>query len=343
MKIISLFKSSFDCFLAFLISNVNPLNRRCYLVGSNYGDRSDPNADQIIKQLSLQGELVYRVANVGDGSNTLKRGSLRAAYYFFCSKACFYTHSLSDVIPHAHKLYFLKSLLKFPKLVFLQHGVIGFKRSMANGILLRDYITSLEPTFDYMIVSSMSELALIEEFGVPKQKIKVTGLPRFDRYHECQNIENTVLIFFTWQNKRNISNKVELIQSSGIFETFRKNGYTVKNASHDMQRKVFAAPNLSNEELQHAIATCSLLITDDSSMAWDILYRKQEVIFLSPSQDWLCQIPDLLERRCFSANELQNKVDKYFDNRYMSHDFVFTDDYDNKNAERVLALIQSHD
>jgi len=339
MKIISLFKSGFDCFIAFLLSNARPFNQECYIVGSNYGDRPDPNAEQIIKQLSIQGKLVFNISNSVGGINTLKRGSLKAAYYFFCSKACFYTHSLSDVIPHAHKLHKLKNILGFPKLVFLQHGVIGLKNVMSNGVLLQDYVKSLAPTFDYMIVSSAKELGMVEGFGVPKQKIRVTGLPRFDRYYDQQEVKKTVLVFFTWQNFGNIKDKLALIQSSGISDVFRNNGYEVVTASHDMQKQTLTVPTLSNDELQKAVATCSLLITDDSSMAWDVLYRKQEVIFLSPSLDWLCNDSFLLQRRCFSIPELQDKVSAYFDAEHTPHDFVFADYYDNKNTQRTLALI----
>ena len=339
MKIISLFKSCFDCFFGFFLSKFKPLNQECYLVGSNYGDRPDPNALQIIKELECQGRLVFVVANTSNGISTLQRGSLKAAYYFFCSKTCFYTHSLSDVIPHAHKLSSFRNIFRFPKLIFLQHGVIGLKSVMSNSVMLRDYIKSLEPTFDYMITSSINELGLIEQFGVPRQKIAVTGLPRFDRYHESQIPKKTVLIFFTWQSEDNIKSKFDQIKTSGVLETFHQNGYTVVSASHDMQKEVDKKSNLSNEELQNTIESCSLLITDDSSMAWDVLYRKQEVIFLSPSQKWLINDSFLLARRCFTADDLSGKVDAYFKNTGLYHDFIFADYYDCKNTQRVLALV----
>jgi len=332
-------KSTFACIVGYIWSRVTPQsNLALSLVGSNYGDSADPNAYQIIQELQRQDKPTFLVVNKSNQSNTLQRGSLTAAYYFFCSKRCFYTHSLSDVIPHAHKLHFLKKILKFPQLVFLQHGVIGLKSVMSNDVLLKDYIISLEPTFDFMIVSSNNELILIEKFGVPKQKIAITGLPRFDSYHSSKNNNKTVLIFFTWQNEKNIKWKFEQIQSSSILEVFRKNEYVVKTASHNMQKKIIPELSLDSEELQKAIATCSLLITDDSSMAWDVLYRKQEVIFLSPSESWFSNDPFLFERRCFCAHELRDKVDAYIKSDGSTHDFVFADYYDNKNTQRVLAL-----
>lgn len=343
---IAVFLEVFKTFCAICVGSLGSYvfpyrhNSLC-LVGSNYGGRSDPNADQVIEALRIKGAKVHVVAN--NKPNTLQRGSFKVAYYFFSSKACLYTHSLSDIIPHAHKFHFLKPLLRFPRLVFLQHGVIGLKSTMSNGVLLQNYIKSLEPTFDYMVVSSMKELALIEDFGVPSAKIKVTGLPRFDRYHNAQKVEKTVLIFFTWQRSDELSNKIEKIQSSGIVNKLGENGYTVKSTLHDMQNKDFTAPSLNNAELQHTIATCSLLITDDSSMAWDILYRKQEVIFLSPSNDWLSKAEFLLDRCCYSSGELRNRVDELLKNRNASNDFHFADAYDNNNTKRVLELLVSHD
>lgn len=342
MKIISLIKTVFDLVSGFILSKIVPAQGEIYLVGSNYGNRTDPNAEQVRDELLKQKKIVFRVANTVQYSSTLRRGTVRVAYYFFSSKACFYTHSLSDLLPHAHKLSSFKRFFRFPKLVFLQHGVIGLKSTLSNGVSLRDYIRSLQPTFDYMIVSSIAERKIIENFGVPSEQIAITGLPRFDCYHNHKQVEKSVLVFFTWQHESRLQQKFAVIEKSGVFDLLAAQGYSIFGIPHNMQRLSSSIPGLTDlddQQLQSKVASSALLITDDSSVAWDFLYRGQEVIFLAPSEDWLTSDPHLLGRRCNSEQNLTAMVENFLSEPDINHAPVFVDQHDNKNTERVLALV----
>ena len=149
------------------------------MLGSNYGREPDPNAIRMAEYFQANNIPFYVVEELrGSGAvSVLERGSWDATWISLTSRACFYTHSFSDVIPYGHRFHLLWSLLKMPTLVFMQHGVIGFKKKLSNGVPMSKYINTLSNTFDWMLVSSEPELELISSMGVPRAKLTVTGMP----------------------------------------------------------------------------------------------------------------------------------------------------------------------
>ena len=123
MRLLLLVKSLFLCLFSYVLSVVRSPRRECFIVGSNYGGRPDPNAAKMVGYLVEREENVVVIgANLDcDGAHMVPRGSLRAAYYYFGSKACFYTHSFSDIIPYGHLFAWLIRLNRAATLVFMQH------------------------------------------------------------------------------------------------------------------------------------------------------------------------------------------------------------------------------
>ena len=312
------------------------------MLGSNYGGRPDPNLTFMADYLLEQGYQVCIVANEPDVDDPvyLRRGSIRSAVCFLRAQTCLYTHSLSDVLPVAHKLHVLKRILGFPQLIFLQHGVIGLKSRLADGSTMRAYIRSLEPTFDQMIVSSELERDTVAGFGVAKDKLNVTGLPRFDGYTQNANESRDILIFFTWQAEGSLSAKLEEVLSSSAIGLLHDQGYNVVVARHDMQRLKPDTQTISPATLSDAIRNCELLITDDSSAAWDVFYRGGEVIFYQPSLDWLRDDEALIHRRCADRDELLGNVQLLLAGK-LPQDVQEVAKYkDADNCQRVAALIK---
>ncbi len=315
-----------------------------FLVGSSYGESVDENAVQLINHIRNNGFKCYFVSNSipdYDKKFHLSRGNFNTVIKALQANALFYTHSPSDIIPHSHKLHFLKKFLKFPYEVFLQHGIIGLKSKNNTGLCLKSYVKYLDKSFDLMIVSSDWEKRLVENMGVEQHKIKVTGLPRFDRYKRYKLRKNMILLFFTWQKIDSLSSKLNLIRESKAVKKLQDQGFELIEVHHQMQLKNSKPSNLRNnhELLNSAILNCALIITDDSSAAWDVLYQGGEAIFFQPHSQWLNNFDWLQERVAYDLDELDNKLSLAVTGN--SKIPIFTKYTDNKNSKRVFDLVSS--
>ena len=337
---LTILKSVTDCILGYLLSKLRPQSDESFVVASNYGKRADPNALSMVDYLQARGLQVTFIGEplLGRAVPCVPRGSIKAAYLFICARTCFYTHSLSDAVPYAHRLHFFKKLLRFPQLIFLQHGVIGFKAILSNSVPLAQYIRSLEPTFDKIIVSSDAERNIVNGFGVPSAKLALTGLPRFDTYFNAQAAGKLVLVFFTWQSQMGLAAKLSEVIDSQALAALQSAGYKVICRYHDMQEAgVEYAPCASDDDFQSAIKRCSLLITDDSSLAWDVFYRGQQVFFYKPSPNWLVEKSQFSDRCCKSVDELLLLTQKFVLNAG-AEPLSFAAFNDNLNCHRVYKL-----
>lgn len=343
MKLLAAMHSFFICCIGYVMGLLATKRSTIVIVGSNYGGRADPNAVAISRYLVEQGERVVVIGDCLPDSAALrvKRGSIQAARYFFLSKACFYTHSLSDIIPFGHVFAHLFHPTRFTKLIFMQHGVIGLKSVSSNGVSMQDYVRSLEKTFDFMLVSSKREKKLVAGFGIPEKKVSITGLPRFDNYKVQRVVAPIVLIFFTWQKSAELQKKMgEVLENTGL-RALQNAGYQIVCQHHDMQENLTDSDHTSAIAFQTAIETCALLITDESSLAWDTFYRQQEVVFYKPDSEWLNSDAHLLDRVCRNSKELNLSLDRFLLSQ--KSDIVdFAEFSDDQNCARVANLAGLH-
>jgi CDP-glycerol glycerophosphotransferase (TagB/SpsB family) len=211
---------------------------------------------------------------------------------------------------------------------------------------MRDYVMSLEPTFDYMCVSSEWERDLIRDFGVPNRKIKITGLPRFDSYSPVR--ENSIdhpskiVIALTWQDALIYQAKQNEILS--VCEQLRDAGFDIsvdieRHPMLEMDKRSKSKLAKQKDSSNLGIANCDLLITDDSSIAWDVFYNKSEVLFYKAADDWLVDFDYLVQRRCETQEGLYKLLSTVLSG---TNHFVcvpqFTKHCDQQNSKRVLDL-----
>lgn len=274
------------------------------MIGSNYGDTPDKNVTTLLDFLQHSEE--YEICFVSERPypdvEYLMRGNLKSYLHARRATAILYSHSLSDVLPWGHKIPTTRTLLKQSKLIFLQHGVIGFKATLANGKTMQDYVLSLRRTMDIICVSSMAEKEIVASFGVEPKIIHVTGLPRFDLYSPLSNAQKYILVGFTWQSEADHLSKSSQVKSA-LANTPITN-HEIRFLSHPMMHKKSDGskpPQLPVEQIKN----CALLITDDSSLAWDVYLNEGEVIFYKPSLDWLIDTQLLESRRCTTEPSLR--------------------------------------
>ncbi|MFP3153698.1 CDP-glycerol glycerophosphotransferase family protein [Lachnospiraceae bacterium ZAX-1] len=235
----------------------------------------------------------------------------------------------------------LAPLIKRKKAVFLQHGVIGLKK-----------ITTFQKwdigASNMFVVSADFEKNIVKQhFGYEEEELALTGLARWDVLKDCSNGSKEILIMPTWRNWlenssdeffKNSSyykNYMELLQSEELKEVLKKydlkfnfyihpkfNEY-MKNFALEHEERVCLTP-FGQEPLNEIIMRCKMLITDYSSVSWDMLYMKKPVIFFQFDYDdymrqngsYMDLKKELLGERVESVDNLLQIIENYADNGF---------------------------
>ena len=184
--------------------------------------------------------------------------------------------------------------------IFLQHGII------INNL---EWLYADRSRFEIFITSTVPEKDFIEKrFGYPKGTIKLTGLPRFDNLHQDRTDKKRIVIMPTWRYWFNLKSK----QFDGFDKEFNNSEYMIKWKElleskelnelineYDLEVIFYPHRNLQSHlkemkensnskvifaswedyDLQELLITSSLMITDYSSVFFDMIYMKKPVIF----------------------------------------------------------------
>lgn len=180
--------------------------------------------------------------------------------------------------------------------VFLQHGVLGFKR--VENIYGSQYANKA----DLFVTSSDFERDIVERvFGYDKREIIVTGLARWDKLEN--NTQEKPFIFYmpTWRNwiyEAGVDEFVktdyykvysEILNSGRLARTLEKNDMEMVFCLHPKFRQFSEQLGTADERIKvvdfadcrinELLMKCSMFITDYSSASWDVFYLGKPVIF----------------------------------------------------------------
>ncbi|MCI8307708.1 MAG: hypothetical protein HFH14_06625 [Lachnospiraceae bacterium] len=180
--------------------------------------------------------------------------------------------------------------------VFLQHGVLGFKR--VENIYGSQYANKA----DLFVTSSDFERDIVERvFGYDKREIIVTGLARWDKLEN--NTQKKPFIFYmpTWRNwiyetsaeefVKTDYYKIysEILSSDRLVRTLEKNDMEMIFCLHPKFRQFskelksagdrVKVVDFADCHINELLMKCSMFITDYSSASWDIFYLGKPVIF----------------------------------------------------------------
>lgn len=184
--------------------------------------------------------------------------------------------------------------------IFLQHGVI------INNL---KWLYADVSRFEMFITSAIPEKKFIEKyFGYPKGTIKLTGLPRFDNLHQNRTNLKRIVIMPTWRYWFNLKSKQQknldrdfktseyLEKWKEFLECERLNGliekygleiifYPHRNLQHHLPeiRKAIKTKAIiaswKEYELQELLITSAMMITDYSSVFFDMVYMHKPIMF----------------------------------------------------------------
>lgn len=314
-----------------------------------------------------------RVEKLGQ---TIEYGSLRHwLVYFLCE---YNISSQKGGKPNAAICAFMELNNRFKtRNVFLQHGV-----TINNVKWLYADVSKIDL---FITATSKENKFIIDNFGYSKDSIKLTGFPRFDALHEFKVNKNQILVMPTWRYWFNLNSK----KSDQINTNIRTSEYVrcwtaflkselLKKMIDKYELKVifFLHRNMQNYiaefdecksrniviaswkdyDIQDLLKSSEMLITDYSSVFFDMVYMKKPVVFYQfDKKDYRKYQYDNgyfdYENNAFGkctenitqlANEIERIVNNNFSVSYTfieEHEKIFTY-YDSRNNERVYHTIK---
>ena len=188
-------------------------------------------------------------------------------------------------------------ILDSKRLVFLQHGVIGLKRVDA-------FKKGLPADADMFITSNDMERGfIINELGYPPEEVVVTGLSRWDVLEDkpADTGKKTILVMPTWRKWLDETSEEFFLESEyylKYMELMNAPELAEILIKHDLHLDFYIHPKLSellnrfstdnerirlipfgSEPLNELMMECRMLITDYSSVCWDVYYMRKPVLF----------------------------------------------------------------
>ena len=294
--------------------------------------------------------------------------------YFLCE---YNISSQKGGKPNAAVCAFMELNGKFhPKNVFLQHGIIinDCKWLYSERSNIEMFVTSVVPEHNY----------IIEKFGYTNGEVVLTGLPRFDALHNISINKNRILIMPTWRYWFNLKSKEtkdlthdfmnseylrrwkELLESPELNNMIEKYNLEVIFYPHrNMQRHLkdfkdnlitkAVLASWENYDIQELLKTSEMMITDYSSVFFDMVYMKKPVVFYQfdeaeyrknqYQEGWFDYHNNRFGNTYDSAADVINELRRIILNDYMP-DESFIDEhtrifkyYDSKNSERIFELL----
>ena len=188
------------------------------------------------------------------------------------------------------------------KSYFLQHGVLvsDMKSLYVDKLKTKLFLTSAKPEYDFVK----------EKFGHPENVVQQLCLPRFDGLHEDIIDKDMILVMPTWRNY--IENAGPIIEGSlgvekqsflkseyyngwnNFLNSKKLNDFLVENNKflyfyphREMQpfikhfktrSKNIIIAKQENNDVQNLLKRCSLIITDYSSVIFDVAYQYKPII-----------------------------------------------------------------
>lgn len=217
--------------------------------------------------------------------------------------------------------------------VFLQHGVLGFKK--LDNLFYGDRLTA--PV--RLITSSQFEQDIVtRQLGYDVQRAPITGLARWDLINleqERIKLRDKILLFYTWRPWLDDVDDETFVQSD-YFLAIKHSIQQIKMMHLDKQIIVMMHPKMhaaldekeifgiklwtdNDGPLNELMSSVALLITDYSSLAWEAYYREVPVIF------------DM-----FDQQRYENEVGSYIDLNHIPFGSKVTKDI-RDNIQEVIA------
>ena len=151
-----------------------------------------------------------------------------------------------------------------------------------------------------LIPPSKKLISVAIKYGWADENIIKINLPRWDKYNKFEEKNNSIFIMFTWRlikKNRNISvdyfkNIFNLINNHLLIKTIQKYNITLYFAIHHMfseyRTKIIYNQYIKfiqENQISNILSKADLLVTDFSSIIFDIIYRKKPFVIYIPDSN----------------------------------------------------------
>lgn len=286
---------------------------------SDYRERLLPYREHVIQFMSLK-HMVYVLA-----AQLLIASDSKAHVYAWRAKE-------SIILPRIQRR---------KKLVFLQHGVIALKQVP---VYRRTGVASA----DLFVSSNQREHDIIsEKLGYPPENVIITGLARWDVLLDKGLEEQHILLMPTWRSwleevtedlfaqSDYYRSYMALLNDPGTEALLERRDLYLDFYIHPKFRdylsrfSVEASPRVrlipfGMEPLNQLIMGCKMLVTDYSSVCWDVYYQKKPVLFyqfdveqyLETTGSYIDFETELFGERVRTPGALLAKLEEYAENGF---------------------------
>lgn len=193
------------------------------------------------------------------------------------------------------------NIFRKKKKIFLQHGVLWF---------VIESLFSRNNHLDLFICGSKKEYEVVKSlYGYPEGVVQYTGLCRFDNLHEMST-KKQILVMPTWrmyidrnhfEQSEYFAVYKELLCSVQLSDMLEKYGYNLLFYPHyEFQSKIHLFKELKvssrvsiadmNYDVQQLLKESEILITDFSSVFFDMMYMKKSILFYQFDQEKHCSL-----------------------------------------------------
>lgn len=336
-----------------------------------------------VHQNKLHDEYYYVIRKDSPELNNLKKRKEKILYYkSFKYFVYMFTAKLfisSDTRGNSYHIRVKNSRLgrevTKKSLVFLQHGYNGIKR-------VPDFHKARN-VFDLVIAASEFEKnVIVQDWGYSPNEVVTTGLARWDHLQDKADQVEAKQIFVmptwrTWMDGMSnaefvksefYSKYIEFLSSDRLNKILEKNNVKIKFFLHPKFKSYIDLFNVKSDNvetfgflevpLDEMIMKSSMMISDYSSIIWEMFYLGKPCVFYHFDKDKYLEYEgsymdfdkDLFGDTTFDVDSLVGVVEEYIDS-----DFAEKDKYhkmrpkyltyvDNDNSKRIYdAVIQNKD
>lgn len=267
--------------------------------------------------------------------------------------------------------------------IYLRHGICkdGMEKHRYDLHHFRLFICGAKPEYEYVK----------KEGGYPEQNVKYTGFARFDELLQEKRDEGFILILPTWRLYNAYDKKMtrdenekkfketkfyqyynSLLNDSSFDNFLRKYNLKVRFCLHAEFRCFkdcfsFTSSNIDfvkdGESIHHLLMTTSLLITDYSSVFFDVAYMNKPIVFYHfdysefrqkhLSEGYFSYEEDGMGPIAHNEKELMEFILSsysnrgfYMENKYLERTRRFFPLQDSNNCQRIyneIKLVEEHD
>lgn len=222
--------------------------------------------------------------------------SIRHMIYMQAAELLISTDTRSHLYAIRQRGTILKRAIRKKPLVFLQHGVTALKRV--------DFLygKGKSGSCDLFVVTSDFEKKIVEEnFGYAEDEIVNSGFARWDVLEDKSEGLREILIMPTWRSwlenqsleefKENeyFLNYMKLLNSERFHEFLKKNNLQANFYLHSKFKDYISDFTVEDERIRliafgeepanELMMRCKMLVTDYSSVSWDVFYLDKPVVF----------------------------------------------------------------